>query len=75
MKLLTSACFSNAGQRRDSVERIYVHKNVFSEFTNKFTKNAFENLQLGDPMLETTNIGPIAVMENIEKYNDVVADA
>lgn len=38
---------------------------MYEEFTNRFSKNIYEKLKLGDPMNESTNIGPIADAENI----------
>ena len=52
-----------------------MHKDVGGEFTNRFTRKAFEELQLGDPMLETTNIGPMAILEHIEELQQICEDS
>jgi acyl-CoA reductase-like NAD-dependent aldehyde dehydrogenase len=44
-----------------------VHKDISGDFINHFSKKAFEELKLGDPMLDTTNIGPMAILDHIEE--------
>ena len=41
-----------------------MHKDISSSFINSFSKQSFENLIIGDPMVDTTNIGPIANAED-----------
>jgi len=43
-----------------------VHKEIADSFTNRFSKKVFEELKLGDPMKEDTNIGPMAVLDHVE---------
>ncbi|OGQ57299.1 MAG: aldehyde dehydrogenase [Deltaproteobacteria bacterium RIFCSPLOWO2_02_FULL_53_8] len=50
--------FSYAGQICISVQRIYVHKDVFEEFKTAFLANCAA-LKSGDPLDETTDIGPM----------------
>lgn len=52
-----------------------MHKEVYQDFVNKYTKKAFEELKLGDPMDPTTNIGPIATIEGPEYLKEIVDDA
>lgn len=40
-----------------------MHKDASKDFINKFSKSVFESLIIGDPMDETTNIGPLAMPE------------
>lgn len=54
----TVGAFSYAGQICISVQRIYVHKDVYGEFVERFLSNV-KNLKQGDPMDESTNIGPM----------------
>ena len=75
IKRLLEGAFYNTGQTRNSIERIYVHKEIYNDFVNRYTKKAFEELKIGDPMLETTNIGPIALAEGPEFLHEVVTDA
>ena len=66
LKELVKGVFYNTGQSRNSIQRIYVHKDISGDFINHFSKKAFEDLTIGDPMRETTNIGPMAILEHIQ---------
>ena len=50
--------FGYAGQVCISVQRIYIHSPIYQEFTNKLLNNV-KGLKLGDPLDETTDIGPM----------------
>lgn len=50
--------FSFAGQICISVQRIYAQKNIYDGFLEKFLAHV-KNLKMGDPMDESTNIGPM----------------
>lgn len=65
LQTLVKGAFYNTGQSRNSIQRIYVHKDISGDFINQFSKKAFEELKLGDPMNEDTNIGPMAILEHI----------
>ncbi|MCM3711893.1 aldehyde dehydrogenase family protein [Sporosarcina luteola] len=50
--------FSNSGQSCISVQRIYVHQAVVSEF-KELLKTEVEKLKVGDPLLPDTDIGTL----------------
>lgn len=50
--------FAYSGQSCISVQRIYVQRDVFDEFRNRFL-DATSQLVLGNPMDEATDIGPV----------------
>ncbi len=50
--------FSYAGQSCISVQRIFVHKSVFNHFLAAFVPRV-ERLKVGDPLDETTDVGPM----------------
>jgi len=50
--------FSNAGQICVSVQRIYVEKTVFARFTELYLDECAK-IRMGDPMDETTALGPM----------------
>lgn len=50
--------FAFAGQICISVQRIYAEKNIYNVFLDKFLAN-IRDLKLGNPMDESTNIGPM----------------
>jgi len=66
MDLAVSRClrgaFAYAGQVCISVQRIYIHEKIYSAFMRKFLE-AVRNLKVGDPMEESTDIGPM-IKEN-----------
>ncbi len=57
-KRCTTGAFAYAGQICISVQRIYVQKNIFEKFKDIFLENC-GNLKLGDPLDESTNVGPM----------------
>ncbi|WP_342513809.1 aldehyde dehydrogenase family protein [Sporosarcina sp. FSL K6-1522] len=56
-KCVTGA-FSNQGQVCISLQRIYIHENLFDEFIRKF-KEVTEKLVLGDPLNEKTDVSSL----------------
>ena len=52
----------NNGQSCIAAKRFIVHSDVYDEFTDRFVA-AFEELTVGDPMLDTTDIGPLAMAQ------------
>lgn len=50
--------FGNAGQVCISVQRIYTHKKIHDAFMKKFL-DAAKKLNVGDPMSEKTDVGPM----------------
>ncbi len=55
---IVDGVYFNSGQSCCGIERIYVHKDVFEPFVEGFKKLVSE-YQLGDPMDETTTLGPM----------------
>jgi len=55
---LLDGVFYNSGQSCCAVERIYVHKNIYGEFVNKFTDKV-NNYVLGNPLSENVSLGPM----------------
>lgn len=71
------AAFAYSGQVCISLQRIYIHENIFDSFKIKFLKE-IKGLQLGDPMNEETDIGPLIdsdAAERIEEWLDEATKA
>ncbi len=51
--------FANAGQKCNNSKRFIIQEKYYNEFIEKF-KQAVEDLKVGDPMDENTDIGPLA---------------
>lgn len=66
--------FRNAGQTCVCANRIYVHEDIYDEFTKRFTDKA-RALNVGDGAEEGVNIGPLINEAAIEKVQDHIKDA
>ncbi|MEM9955540.1 MAG: aldehyde dehydrogenase family protein [Chloroflexota bacterium] len=55
---LAVGAFAYSGQVCISVQRMYIHESMYSEFRDRFVERT-NNLVMGDPMDETTEIGPL----------------
>lgn len=73
-KMSARTGYSNSGQTCISVQRIYVHKSVFDEFTNLF-KQEVESLKVGDPQSLETDIGSMVDEANAKRIIDWVDEA
>ena len=66
--------FAYAGQSCISVQRIYVHEKVYDLFLNKMVEKV-KGLKTGDPLLETTQVGPLINPTALEKTESWVKEA
>jgi acyl-CoA reductase-like NAD-dependent aldehyde dehydrogenase len=66
--------FSYAGQVCISVQRMYVHKKVISEFTQRFL-DMTRKLKIGDPLKEDTDVGPMITEEDAIRTEEWVSEA
>ncbi len=69
-----NGCFYYSGQVCTSAERLLVHEDIYDEFVAKFTAAAGK-LVIGDPALETTNMGPLCNEGTLTRVKDHVEDA
>ena len=60
------AIFTNAGQVCLAGSRLYVQRPIYEEFLARFVAAA-EAMTIGDPKVETTEIGPLASAEHYAK--------
>ncbi len=66
--------FANSGQICDGQKRLIVHRDKMQEVCKKF-KECIENKQIGNPLDEKTEIGPLVSKEQLEKLEEQVKDA
>lgn len=66
--------FMNCGQMCDGLKRLLVHQVRFDEVVEKIIQRA-ENLKIGDPLDETTELGPLVAERQIKILVDQVLDA
>lgn len=75
VKGATRRSFRNMGQICIAINRIYVQREVFDEFLNKFIE-AVNELEIGDGLKKIPcDLGPMANQEGIEKAQKHIQDA
>lgn len=72
--LIAQKSFNNAGQVCISVQRVYVHEEVYSSFL-ALLKEKTETLVVGDPSDELTDIGPMIRLREAERVESWVNEA
>ncbi|TDL31183.1 aldehyde dehydrogenase family protein [Jeotgalibacillus sp. S-D1] len=73
-KLVAQKSFNNAGQVCISVQRVYVHEEVYEDFLSKVCE-ATEQIKLGDPLNEDTQMGPMISEEEAVRVEQWVNEA
>lgn len=66
--------FSYAGQSCISVQRVYIHEDCYDDFVHKLVPR-IENLVVGDPIDENTDIGPVIDMGAADRIETWVNEA
>ena len=66
-------CINN-GQSCIAAKRFIVHHSIYDEFEGMFVKNMSAKT-VGDPMLETTEVGPLASEQQRDDVESLVAEA
>ncbi len=66
--------FVYSGQTCISVQRVLVHEDVYDTFTADLVRRV-EDLKLGDPLDEATDVGPVIDAESSDRIQDWVEDA
>lgn len=74
VKLIVTRGYSNSGQACISVQRVYVHEDIYEDVLQK-AKSVADSLVVGDPSLEETDIGPMIGMNEAEKTEKWVNEA
>ncbi len=73
-KRVTWGGFSYAGQSCISVQRVYVHEEIYSPFKDRLITLVSE-LKVGDPLDETTDVGPVIDRTAAERIEAWVQEA
>jgi acyl-CoA reductase-like NAD-dependent aldehyde dehydrogenase len=71
---IADGAFYNTGQSCCSVERIYVHQKIHDAFVKAFVSEV-KGFKVGDPLDETSYIGPLTRRPQLEVLRRQVADA
>ncbi|MCB0412773.1 MAG: aldehyde dehydrogenase family protein [Bdellovibrionales bacterium] len=64
----------NSGQSCCGIERVYVHEKVYDDFLNEALE-LVKQYRLGDPLQETTNLGPVAHAHSIDFMLEQIQEA
>lgn len=73
-KRISSGAFGYAGQTCISVQRVYVHETIADQFLTRL-KATTEALKLGDPLDETTDVGPMIDEKALDRTAQWVQEA
>lgn len=71
---LVWGAFSNAGQVCASIERVYVHESRFDEVVQRVVERV-RKLNVGDPLVDGTDMGPMTDPGQLAIVKQQVADA
>jgi acyl-CoA reductase-like NAD-dependent aldehyde dehydrogenase len=66
--------FSNCGQNCNSIERIFVHEKLFSDFLDRLVAKT-RQLRIGDGLDEKTDMGPLASENQLKKIQNFILKA
>jgi acyl-CoA reductase-like NAD-dependent aldehyde dehydrogenase len=66
--------FLNCGQSCVASKRFIVSKKIVNEFIESFVQKA-EKLNVGDPLSDSTDIGPLSSMKSLDNIDSMVKDA
>ncbi len=66
--------FSYAGQVCISLQRLYVHRSLFDDFLSGFVE-ATASLKTGDPLDETTDVGPLITEDAAKRVESWIEEA
>lgn len=73
-KVLTTRAYAQAGQSCISVQRIYVHADVYDQFVTTMTKTV-NNLKVGDPESMQTDVGPLISEDEARRVEAWIEEA
>ncbi|PTL40241.1 aldehyde dehydrogenase [Alkalicoccus saliphilus] len=72
---ITKSRIVNAGQACTNAERVYVHKDIASEFNNRLTES-MSAVTYGDPLQDDTlDMGPLVSRDRLEEVDEMVKHA
>lgn len=74
LPLLIKGGYYHAGQVCVSVQRVYVAQSIADEFAQRFVEQV-ERLKVGDPLQESTDVGPLIVPREVDRVHDWITEA
>ena len=74
VKIGVNARLANAGQVCTAAKRFILHEKIAGQFLTKYTE-AFKQVKIGDPLDESTRLGPLSSKDALETLTKQVEDA
>ena len=74
VKTGVNARLNNAGQVCTAAKRFILHEKIADAFLSKFT-DAFKQVKIGDPLDESTTLGPLSSQDALETLTKQVNEA
>lgn len=74
LPLIAKGGFYHAGQVCVSVQRVFAHKSIAREVAERMVE-ATTKMAIGDPTLESTDIGPLIRPREVDRVGDWVSEA
>ncbi len=74
VKQCAAGAFAYSGQVCISVQRIYIHEDIYDEFERLFLEEV-KGLKMGDPLDDSTSIGPMIDNKNAERVEAWINEA
>lgn len=74
LETIYSVRFSNCGQMCDALKRLIVHESKYDEVLQKL-QTLLSSKKVGDPLEESTDIGPLVAQRQLELLEEQVKDA
>ena len=71
---IVEACWANAGQICIKAQRLYVHRSLYEHFLERFVE-ATRGIEPGDPLEESTIVGPVIRPEHAARIVEWVDEA
>ncbi|WP_048075334.1 aldehyde dehydrogenase [Haloquadratum walsbyi] len=69
-----TAIFFNTGECCCAGSRLFVHEDIKSEFMDKLAEAA-DDIEVGDPLLESTDLGPKVTADQVERTMGYIQEA
>ena len=68
---ILASIFGASGQSCIAGSRLYLHENIYNEYLTEL-KNKAEAIKIGDPMSATTQLGPLATLNQLQNIQDKI---
>ena len=68
---ILASIFGASGQSCIAGSRLYLHENIYNEYLTEL-KNIAEAIKIGDPMSATTQLGPLATLNQLQNNQEKI---